>query len=359
MSLIKLPNAYLSRDVYRGFIDQTHFLVQLDQIFDWYALSAPLSDLGENDHGGRPRHAAGLMLKMLFVSFLFNLSDRDTEFAATNNLLVKYFLGLPIDEKAPDHTSLCRFRETVLAKKGLSFFNTLFRSLTKQAKDRGIVFSTIHALDATHTLANVATEKPQDPGTPRDPDASWGCKGDETKQTRTGEKVQIPKYFFGYKAHLAAEVRYGFLTGVHTSSGRVADIDGGDWLLHRVLTREEQQAIHVLLADKGYGCPVWINLLEKYTNIMTAFSLPETMTKRGEHQKKWWVYAHEDAGRTSFRKDRYIIERVNADLKDRHGLRHCRYLGGIKYHLQTMMASTCHNLKLAMRILTGARLKAI
>lgn len=359
MSVIKLSNAYLSREVYKGFIDPNHFLVELDQIFDWHALSAPLLDLGDNDHGGRPRHAGMLMLKMLFVSFLFNLSDRDTEFASTNNLLVKYFLGLPIDEKAPDHTSLCRFRETVLMKKGVSFFDTLFRSLTEQARDRGIVFSTVAALDATHTLANVEEKKPQDPGTPRDPDASWGCKGHETKTTTTGEKVQIPKYFLGYKAHLTAEALHGFITGIHTTGGHVADIDGGDVLLHRVMTEAERNNITVLIADKGYGCPVWINLLEKHTGIMTAFSLPETMTKRGEHQKKWVAYAHKDEGRRCFRRDRYVIERVNGDLKDRHGLRRCRYLGGIKYHLQTVMVSMAHNAKFAVRILTGARMKSI
>ena len=359
MSVIKLPNAYLSREIYGGFIDQNHFLVQLDQVFDWYDLSAPLDDLGDNDHGGRPRHAGMLMLKMLFVSFLFNLSDRDTEFAATNNLLVKYFLGLPIDEKAPDHTSLCRFRDAVLMKKGISFFDALFRSLTAQAKERGIVFSTIHALDATHTLANVDEEKRQDTKTPRDPDASWGCKGNETKTTTDGQKVQIPKYFLGYKAHLTAETLHGFITGIHTTTGKTADIDGGDWLIHRVMTEDERKRINALLADKGYGCPVWINLLEKHTGIMTAFSLPNTMTKRGEHQEKWIKYYHEDEGRKAFRKDRYIIEQVNSDVKERHGLRRCRYLGGMKYHLQTVMASLCHNAKLAVRIMTGTRLKSI
>ena len=360
MSVIKLPNTYLSREVYKGFIDQDHFLVRLEDVFDWHELAAPLSDLGENDHGGRPRHSSLLMLKILFISFLFNLSDRDTEFAATNNLLVKYFLGLPIDEKAPDHTSLCRFRETVLMRKGITFFDTLFRSLTQQAKDRGIVFSTIHALDATHTLANVDEKQPQDSISPRDPDASWGCKGNETKRTSDGQKVQIPKYFLGYKAHLTAEVAHGFVTGIHTTTGKAADLDGGDWLVHRVMTEEEQHSINVLLADKGYGCPIWINYLEKYTGIMTAFSLPEWMWKKGpEHLKLKWTNYKQDEGRNAFKRERYIIERVNADLKDRHGLRRCRYLGQIKYHLQTVMASVCHNVKLAMRLLTGTRLKPI
>lgn len=101
MSIVKLPNSYMGRDVYRSCIDGQHFLVRLAHAFDRRALSAPLHDLGKNDHGGRPRHPAIIMLKMLFIAFLFNHSDRDTEFSATNNLLVKHFLGLPIDEEAP------------------------------------------------------------------------------------------------------------------------------------------------------------------------------------------------------------------------------------------------------------------
>jgi len=358
MNHIKLPNAYMSRDVYKSFIDENHFLVQLEQIFDWYELSEPLEDLGNNEHGGRPRHASVMMLKLLFISFLFNLSDRETEFCATNNLLVKYFIGLPIDEKAPDHTSLCRFRDAILNKYGISFFNEMFRTLVAQAKRQGIVFSTIQALDATHTIADVSKDTPQDPGSPRDPDATWGCKGNETKKTTDGIKVKIPKYFLGFKAHLTAEVANGFVTGIHTTPGHIADIDGGDVLIHRVLTDQERKDLHVLLADKGYGCPVWVNLLEKHTGIMTAFSLPKTMTEKGEHQEKWRAYKT-DEGRNAFKRERYIIERVNADVKDNHSLRRCRYLGLMKYHLQTVMAAVVHNVKLAMRILTGTRLKPI
>lgn len=358
MSVIKLSNQYLSHDVYKQLIDPHHFLVQLDTCFDWHVLASPLMNLGKNDHGGRPRYPAVLMLKMLFISFIFNRSDRETEEEATNHLVVKYFLKLPIDEKAPDHTSLCRFRELVLEKKGISFFTELFRSILSQAQEKGVHFGVVSALDATHTIAKVDAQKPQDPKTPYDPDASWGCKGEETKTTVTGQRVKIPKYFFGYKAHLLAETTKGIITGLYATGGKTADIDGGDMLIHRILTNEERKHIDFLTADKGYGCPVWINLLEKYTGITTAFSLPDTMTKKGSHQEKWKAYVR-DEGRTTFRKERTVIERVNGDIKDNHGLRKCRYLGLAKYHLQLAMASMAHNLKIFVNVLSGARLKPI
>lgn len=271
---------------------------------------------------------------------------------------MKSFLGLPIDEKAPDHSTISRFRDETLRAKGAGFFRELFRSLLAQAKEQGVEVSVIDALDATHTWANVDASKPDDPKTPRDPDASWGCKGNETKTTADGMKVQIPKYFFGYKAHLVVESGNGIVTGFHATPGHVSDIDGGDVLVHRILTNEERRDISILTADKGYGCPVWINLLEKYTGIMTAFSLPDTMTKRGEHQRKWQNYVA-DEGRTAFRKDRTVVERANGDLKDNHGLRKCRYKGLAKYTFQVAMSSMARNLKIFVRTLSGARFKPI
>ena len=114
MSMFQLSNKTLSRDLYESFIDKNHFLAQLDWVLNWDDLSEPLYDLARNAHGGRPRYPLDIMLKMIFLSFLFDLSDRDTEFFATNNLLAKYFLRLPINETAPDHSSICRFRDGVL-----------------------------------------------------------------------------------------------------------------------------------------------------------------------------------------------------------------------------------------------------
>lgn len=346
----------MSIDVYKLCLDENHFMLRLKDLFDWNEMAAPLEVLAKNAEGGRPRTSPVILLKTLFVSFLFDHSDRETEFAATSNLYVKCFLGLPIDEKAPDHTTISRFRDEVLKEKGGSFFRNLFRSLLVQAKKKGITVSVIDALDATHTFANVDTDKPDDPKSPKDPDASWGCKGNETKTTTNGEKVQIPKYFFGYKAHLLVEPSHGLITGYYATPGHIADIDGGDWLLHRILTNDERALIKVLLADKGYGCPVWINLLEKYTGIMTAFSLPDPMVKRGRHKEKWQIYLQD---RAAFRKDRTVVERANGDLKDNHGLRRCRYKGLVKYDFQVAMSSMVHNLKIFIRQLTGARFRPI
>ena len=342
-------------DAYAGFIDRDHFLSRLASECNWHELAGPIKALGSNDTDGRPRNPAVLMLKMTFVSFLFDLSDRDTEFACTNNLLVKFFLGLPIDGRAPDHSSLCRFREGVVSSLGQGFMLGLFRRLVAQARARGVEPSPVQALDATHVFADADDSKPRDPRTPRDPDASWGCKGNETRTTADGGKASIPKFFLGYKAHLVADVRHGLVTAFHATTGRTADIDGGDWLVGRVMTPEERASARVLLADRGYGSPVWINLLEKEYGIMTAFSLPES--RDGWRNPGKWEAHEGDPGRRAFRRDRYVIERVNASLKRHHGHGRCRYLGLAKFGFQAAMSAMAHNVKIYMRVLTGATLR--
>jgi IS5 family transposase len=271
-------------------------------------------------------------------------------------------LRLPINEKAPDTSCLSRFRDEVIKVKGLSFFDSLFNNVLTQAQERGVVFGTIHAIDSTHTVANVNTfndRKNQDTeGKPRDPDASWGTKKTEIRKTVEGKKVKVPVHFYGYKTHLDGETDFGLIHGFHTTDGATADIDGWDVLIHRVLSEKQRKGIDVLLADKAGGCPVWINILEKYDGILTAFSLPENMLTKGEHKEKWQAYKA-DEGRKAFKKERYVIERINADLKNNHSLRRCRYLGKIKYHLQAAMAAIAHNIKIMVRLITGVKFRSI
>ena len=53
---------------------------------------------------GRPTDPLPLF-KMVFLQFAMNLSDREVEEQVQFNLLCKYFVGLAVDKKAPDHST--------------------------------------------------------------------------------------------------------------------------------------------------------------------------------------------------------------------------------------------------------------
>ena len=221
----------------------------------------------------------------------------------------------------------------------------------------------MYALDATHVTSSIQGKTDSHDvktyGTKsKDPDASWGTKGFETKITKEGEKVLVQKSFFGYKVHGLAETKYGLVTNLSVTTGRIADIDAGDELIHRLLSERQRNLIDVLLADKGYGCPVWINLLEKFTGIMTAFHLPDTYLTKGKHKDKWNAYVN-DEGRTAYRKHRTVIERVFGDVKKNHGLMRARYRGTTKLYLQSALSLMSHNIKILLKQISGVNFKPV
>ena len=90
-----------------------HFLVALGELFDWEKLAERFICVYDGEAlRGRPPYHPALMFKMLFLSFLFNLSERmvgeshrTIEDAASDSLSTRCFLGLALDERVPDSTT--------------------------------------------------------------------------------------------------------------------------------------------------------------------------------------------------------------------------------------------------------------
>jgi transposase len=63
---------------------------------------------------GRLSYDRAVLLKMLLVSYLCGISEREAEEVANLNLAVKYFLGLAVDEAPPDHSNVTAFKSRIL-----------------------------------------------------------------------------------------------------------------------------------------------------------------------------------------------------------------------------------------------------
>ena len=78
--------------VYRQVVDRRHFLVALNELVDWSALGAHLLDAYKGrGRRGRPPYDPVLTLKMLFIRYLYGVSERQVEELSTYHLAVKYF----------------------------------------------------------------------------------------------------------------------------------------------------------------------------------------------------------------------------------------------------------------------------
>ncbi len=70
------------------------------------------------------------------VSYLYNLSERQVEELANDSLSVKYFLGLAVDDKVPDHSTLTVFKERLLRGGGEKVYEKLFQGDSEGGQDQ-------------------------------------------------------------------------------------------------------------------------------------------------------------------------------------------------------------------------------
>ena len=87
-----------------------YFLRRLRELIDWEKLTQDLADCyqGGAEYGPLPYHPA-VPFKMLLLSYLYNLSERQTEEFANENMPARYFVGLAGHQSTPDHSTLTMF----------------------------------------------------------------------------------------------------------------------------------------------------------------------------------------------------------------------------------------------------------
>lgn len=103
---------------------------------------------------GRPPISPKLLAQVLLLQFHKNLSDREMERACMYDIEIKYALGLKLDERPFDHSSLGDFRKRLLehGQSKMIFDKILNRLIDLELIKR----DEIQRIDATHMIADIA-----------------------------------------------------------------------------------------------------------------------------------------------------------------------------------------------------------
>ena len=101
---------------------------------------------------GRPGEDPVLMLKLCFLQFQYDLSDRDVIREAQVNIAYRFFLDLSLESALPVASLLVQFR----ARLGEKRFREVFDEILRQAREQGLVKDRLRLKDATHVIACVA-----------------------------------------------------------------------------------------------------------------------------------------------------------------------------------------------------------
>ncbi|MBI2853687.1 MAG: transposase [Chloroflexi bacterium] len=241
--------------IYGQVVPKTHFLRHLKDLIPWEELTKDLLSCyqGRAQYGPIPYHPA-LLIKMLVLAFLYKLSERQTEGFVGDSLAARYFVGLGVDQVAPDHSTLSVFRERILAERGPKGFDQLFQEVVRIANEKGIAFGRIQVVDATHSVADVDVKKDDERKEkgqgPRDKDAAWGSKGKKRTKTVDGKTVVVNKSFYGYKSHFSLNAQSGIITSVVATSGERTD----GKQLGQLVEKDQEVGVEaeIYAGDKGY-----------------------------------------------------------------------------------------------------------
>jgi IS5 family transposase len=221
---LSLAEALVSEKVGRNAM-----LDRLSQDVKWYRLEKLLARL-KPEGAGRPPFDPLLMLKALLLQQWYRLSDAELEEALNDRVSFRRFLGLSLEDAAPDHTTLCRFRNRLVAAE---LADKLFAEFERQLDQRGLLLKRGTMIDASL----IAT--PYRPGSADgerlavDPDA--------TLTARKGRRGT----HYGYKAHAGVDQTSRLIRWLELTPANVNDTVPADELV-----RGDECAVY---ADKAYA----------------------------------------------------------------------------------------------------------
>jgi transposase, IS5 family len=146
------------------------FLEEMEAVVPWGLFEAELRRRLVRKTGGRPPYCLLLLFRMHLLQVWFRLSDAQCEFQCNDRLSFRKFLGLEIEAKVPDSTTLEGFRHE-LAEHG----EALFERLDAFFAEQGLLLKAGNVVDATFIKGN--SRKRRDASQQRDSDAEAGHKG--------------------------------------------------------------------------------------------------------------------------------------------------------------------------------------
>jgi len=269
---------------------------------------------------GRPTIPIIYMIKILFLQFLYDLSDPGTEDALIDRLSFQRFVGLSFEENIPDFTTVWRFRERLIKA---NLLEKLFSQVVEMLDEQGFILRKGTLVDATIVSA---ARKP-----PREGSCSSAQQDHDARPTRKGNNS-----YYGYKAHVGVDTQSGVIRKAEFTAANVHDSQEFDHLI----SGDEQS----VFADKAYGS------MERKKQ-MRAKGVYYGIQRKGRRN-------HPLSGRQKRlnqqkNRVRNAVERVFAHFKNLYGYRRVCYVNKARNKLHFIFLCMIYNIRRGLA-LSGA-----
>ncbi len=287
-------------------------LDRLSGLAKWYRFEKLIGHLRDEGSPGRPGYPVLVLFRALLLQSLYGLSDRELEEALGDRLSFKRFVGLSLEDAAPDHTVLNRFRNQ-LVEQGL--LEKLFAELDRQLENAGVILKRGTMLDAT--LIQAVSAPPKEDRPSNDPDARF-----TKRQGKSGST-------FGYKAHMGVDEGSGLIRAVLTTPANINDTTPADNLI-----RGDEA---VVWADAAYDTHA------RRARLKAEGKKPRIARRPNRHHPE--LPPRLKRYNLLIARRRAQVETTFATLKRRMRLTCIRYVGLIKASAQVLLASIAFNMR--------------
>jgi len=181
------------------------------------------------------------LIMCLILQFMEDLSDREFERFISENNAGKWFCEFGLLEKTPDYTTICKFRNLI----GTKQMGNLFHEVKRQMQAKNCCSEIFTFVDSSALISKLSLWEERDkaitagyerlnnvvlPKVSADPEARIGAKSKK-------------KFWYGFKKHVATDMKSGMITSVAVTPANVTDENG----VKHILPKSGAVA-----GDKGY-----------------------------------------------------------------------------------------------------------
>ena len=293
------------------------FLERLDRALDFAPIEKALHATYPATTG-RPPCAPLTLFKMSLLQHCYGLSDPQCEELVGDRLSWRRFVGLGLQDKVPDETTLVRFRQRLME---YGLHEQLLQLVNRQLEQKGFILKTCTLVDAT-LLQAARRARAKEDKSGGDDDAGYTVKNGQ------------PHY--GYKAHVAADEKHTMIRAASLTSANVHDSQE----FKTVVKGDEE----LVVADKAY----WSAERSRWCERKNIGNGILRKAFRGQPLDKITVLFNRLMSRV-----RCGIEKPFGWWKRCTGYRRVRYVGREPNRLELEFKCVCWNLKRLVS-LTGA-----
>lgn len=298
-------------------VPEDHLLRDIDRYIDFSFIQDKVRPY-YSETTGRPAIPAVRLYKMMLIGYLFGIrSERQLERDITVNVAYRWFLGLGLHDKVPDHSTISynrkhRFRDT-------SVFQDLFDEVVQLAVDQRFVGGRVLATDSTHIRASAnknkyntvwveespreyleeleaaVNEKREQHGKPSlQPNPEKKTKKPVKKSNTDPDSGYLRRKGkpegFHYLDHRTVDHKYNIITDVHVTPGNVND---STVYLERLQRQIDKfgfgKTLEAILLDSGYYTPhICKSTIEM--NVMPVIAEKNASEKADMLNKKDFIY---------------------------------------------------------------------